>query len=238
MTISTRRLGGAITITLLSLALTACGGSAPSAAATASPTPASTPAPASVEPSTPTEASPSAAAASPGASLATTGRIEVADKGFALTLPDGWTRINLGEGDLEGMLEAAGNNSAFAEQYAAQIKAMAASGLSVFALGPDQGTTLNVLAVPSMGMSLDLLEQVNTAQVKALAGTDVAAERVTLPAGEALHFRYSLDQAGAPAGTSVDQYLVLVGDNQLVVSVSNASEAEAKAIAESLEVVN
>ena len=115
---------------------------------------------------------------------------------------------------------------------------MAASGLSVFALGPDptKGTTLNVLAVPSMGMSLDLLEQVNTAQVEALAGTDVAAERVTLPAGEALHFRYSLDQAGAPAGTSVDQYLVLVGDNQLVVSVSNASEAEAKAIAESLEV--
>ena len=240
MTISTRRLSGAITITLLSLAVTACGGSAPSAAATASPTPAATPAPASVEPSTPTEASPSAAAASPGASLATTGRIEVPDKGFALTLPAGWTRINLGEGDLEAMLEAAGNNSAFAEQYAAQIKAMAASGLSVFALGPDptKGTTLNVLAVPSMGMSLDLLEQINTAQVKALTGSDVAAERVTLPAGEALHFRYALDQAGAPAGTSVDQYLVLVGDNQLVVSVSNASEAEAKAIAESLEVVN
>ena len=139
------------------------------------------------------------------------------------------------------MLQAAGNvDPAFAEQYAAQIQAMAAAGLSVFALGPDpnSGTTLNVLALPSMGMSLDLLEQVNTAQIEALAGDDVKAERVTLPAGEALHYRYELSMQGAPAGSSVDQYLVLAGDNQLVVSVSNATEADAQAIANSLEVLD
>ena len=237
MTISLRRLGGALTIALLSITVAACGGSTPSAATAA---PASQP-PASVVPEASPTDSPTASAAGPGASLATTGRIEVADKGFAVTLPDGWTRINLGEGDLKAMLEASGNlDPAFAEQYAAQIQAMAASGLAVFALGPDPagGTSLNVLAIPGMGMSLDLLEQINTAQIEALAGTGVEAERVTLPAGEALHYRYELSAGGAPAGTSVDQYLVLTGDNQLVVSVTNATESEAKAIAESIEALD
>jgi hypothetical protein len=238
MTMPVRRLGGAISISVLAVALAACGGATPSATVTADPATQVTPAPASVAPA---PSSPAASAGAPGASLATTGRIEVADKGFALTLPDGWTRINLAEGDLEAMLEAAGNmDPAFAEQYAAQIKAMAATGLSVFALGPDpmSGTTLNVLALPSMGMSLDLLEQINTAQIEALAGSGVTAERVTLPAGEALHYRYELATQGAPAGTSVDQYLVLAGENQLVISVSNASAADAKAIADSVETLD
>ncbi len=235
MTMPVRRVSGAISISVLAIALAGCGGATPTATTAAQ----VTPAPASVAPDA---SSPAASAGgAPGASLATTGRIEVADKGFALTLPAGWTRINLAEGDIEAMLEAAGNiDPAFAEQYAAQIKAMAATGLSVFALGPDptKGTTLNVLALPGMGMSLDLLEQVNTAQIEALAGTGVKAERVTLPAGEALHYRYELATQGAPAGTSVDQYLVLAGPNQLVVSVSNASEADAQAIANSVEVLD
>lgn len=237
MTMPMRRLRGALSITLLFAALAACGGSTPSAALTTG-APSQAAPPASVAP----DASPSdAAAATPGASLATTGRIEVADKGFAVTLPDGWTRINLAEGDLQAMLEAAGNlDPAFAEQYAAQIQAMAASGLAVFALGPDpsSGTTLNVLAIPGMGMSLDLLEQLNTAQIEALAGTGVDAERVTLPAGEALHYRYDLTAQGAAAGTSVDQYLLLAGENQLVISVSNATEADAQAIANSVETLD
>ena len=186
MTHPDRRLGGALTITAISILLAACGGTTPSAALTASP---ATPAPASVEPSTPAEASPSAgSAASPGSSLATTGRIEVADKGFAITLPDGWTRVDLTSGDLEAMVEAAGNiDPAIAEQYAAQIQAMLGTGLAVFAFGPDpaSGTGLNVIALPGAGMSLDLLEQLNTSQIEALAGGDVDVERVTLPAGEA-----------------------------------------------------
>ena len=99
MTISMPRLGGALTITLLSITLAACGGSTPSGAATAAP--ASQP-PASVAPEASPTDSPTASAAGPGASLATTGRIEVADKGFAVTLPSGWTRINLGGGRSQG----------------------------------------------------------------------------------------------------------------------------------------
>jgi hypothetical protein len=236
MTMPVRRLGGAVSISVLAIALAACGGATPTV--TTAPAVQVTPPPASVAPP---PASAAASAGVPGASLATTGRIEVSDKGFALTLPDGWTRINLNEGDMAAMLEAAGNlDPAFAEQYAAQLQAMAATGVSVFAMGPNpaSGTTLNVIALPGAGMSLDLLEQINTAQVKALAGADVAAERVTLPAGDAVHYRYEVNMQGAPSGMSIDQYLLLTGSNQLVISVSNASAADAEAIANSVEVLD
>ena len=219
MTISMRRLGGALSIMLIGSVLAACGGSTPSAAGSAAPTTAATPVPASVDPGTSPEASP---AATSGASMATTGRIEVVDKGFALTLPPGWTRVDLSEGDLEAIMQAAGEvDPALAEQYAGQVQAMMAAGLAIFAFGPDpaSGTNLNVLALPGAGLSLDLLEQVNTAQIQAIAGDDVTVERVTLPAGEAAHYRYELQSAGLPGGASVDQYLVIAGSNQLVVSV-------------------
>lgn len=236
MTMPMRRLGGALSITLLSIALSACGGSTPSTALTTDPpTQASTP-PSSTAP----EASPTAAsAATPGASIATTGRIEVKEQGFAVTLPDGWTRVDLSASDMGAIMEAAGNvDPALAEQYNAQIQAMLASGLAVYAFGPDPATNVNVMAIPGAGLSLDLLEQMNTAQIEALAGTDVTAERITLPGGDAIHYRYELSAAGMPAGTSIDQYLMVAGAKQLVITVTNAPEADARAIANSIEVLD
>ena len=229
-----RRLSLALGGSVLAFSLAACGGT-PSAAT--SPTSA---APASVAPSA-GPASPSAAAspsASAGAGLATTGRIEVPEQGFAITLPTGWTRIDLQSGDLEQIMAAAGaQNPEMAELYSAQIQTMLASGLVIFAFGPDMtsGTNLNVLSLPSMGMNLDVLEQANLAQLKTLAEGDVTTERVTLPAGEALHLRYSIKAANLPTPPTIDQYLVLLGDRQLMVSVTNASAADAAAIAGSLE---
>jgi hypothetical protein len=231
-----RRLTLALGSALLTVSLAACGGSQP--AATQAPTSA---APASVEPSAEPAASPSAAAsaaASAGASLATTGRIEVPEHGFAITLPAGWTRIDLQSGDLEQIMAAAGaGNPEMVELYSAQIQTMLATGLVIFAFGPDitTGTNLNVLSLPSMGMNLDVLEQVNLAQLKTLAEGDVTTERVTLPAGEALHLRYNIKSANVPTPPSIDQYLVLLGDRQLMVSVTNASAADAASIAGSLE---
>ncbi len=238
MTITARCLGGAISIALVALSLAACGGSTPSAAVSAAPTTEATPAPASAEPTTSPDAS---ATATSGASMATTGRIEVAEHGFALTLPAGWTRVDLSEGDLDAIIAAAGEvDPALAQQYAGQIQAMMAAGLAIFAFGPDpaSGTNLNVLALPGAGLSLDLLEQLNTAQIEAIAGDEVTVERVTLPAGEAIHYRYEIAAAGLPNGASVDQYLVIAGDKQLVVSVSNGSEADAQSIANSIEVLD
>jgi hypothetical protein len=232
-TISGRRLSAGLGATVLSIVLLACSGATPTTApATATPSPSvgATPVP---------SASPSASPAS-GASLPTTGRIAFPDKGFAITLPDGWTRIDLASGDLEALIEAAGaSNPALAEAYSGQIKAMLASGLVLFALGPNPaaGTNLNILAVPNLGVGLDLLEQANLAQLKSVAQGDIATERVALPAGEALHLRYAIAAAGAPTTPTIDQYIVIAGDKQLIISVTNSSAGEAAAIAQSLELL-
>ena len=238
MTNQTRRLGGALSITLLSIALAACGGATPSASV--APTTAVTLPPASAAPSASPSASPSpAAAATPASSLATTGRIVVADKGFAITLPDGWTRVDVTPEALEAAMEASDLDPALAAQYEAQIKALIGTGLSIFAFGPDpsRGTQVTVLALPGMGLSLDLLDQINQSQLENLAEGDIVSERATLPAGDAIHYRYSVGVEGA-AGATLDQYFVLVGSNQLVVTATNATEADATAIANSIEVVD
>lgn len=241
MPFHTRRLGRALSITLLALALAACGGSTPSApSASVGPVTGVTPAPASAEPAGSPDASPSAAgAATPGTSLATTGRIEVADKGFALTLPDGWTRVDVTPEALEAAMAASELEPELAAQYSAQIKALLGTGLSIFAFGPDPavGTQVTVLALPGMGLSLDLLDQINQSQLQQLAEGDIVSERVTLPAGDAIHYRYTLGTEGA-TGATLDQYFILAGANQLVVTATNATAQDAAAIANSVEVLD
>jgi hypothetical protein len=235
MTIHTRRLGGALSITLLAVSLAACGGSTPSISV-APATVVVTPAPASVAPA----ASPSAGTvATPASSLATTGRIVVADKGFAITLPDGWTRVDITPEALEAAMAASDLDPALAAQYEAQIKSLLGTGLSIFAFGPDPaaGSQVTVLALPGMGLSLDLLDQINQSQLESLAEGDIVSERVKLPAGDAIHYRYSIGVEGT-GGATLDQYFVLAGTNQLVVTATNASEADAAAIANSIEVVD
>jgi hypothetical protein len=237
MTNLTLRLRGALSITLLSIALAACGGSTPSAPiVTVDPVTGATPVPTSGE----LDASPTApGAATPAGNLATTGRIVVADKGFAVTLPDGWTRVDVTPEALDAAMEASDLDPALAAQYEAQIKNLLGTGLSIFAFGPDpsKGTQVTVLALPGMGMSLDLLDQINSSQLENLAQGDVVSERITLPAGDAIHYRYALGVEGA-GGATLDQYFILAGSNQLVVTATNASEADARAIANSVEVVN
>lgn len=227
--------------TLLAFSVIACGGTtattapaASTAASQAAPPTAATPAPS--EPIA--TSAPSATAA---ASIATTGRIEFADKGFAVTLPTGWTRIDLQAGDLEALVAAAGaSNPALAEAYTAQIKAMLASGLVLFAFGPNPvaGTNVNILVVPSFGVSMDLLEQASVAQLKGVADGAVKTERVTLPAGQALHLQYAIAAQGVPTPPTIDQYVVVTDSSQYIVSVTNAGAGEAEAIATSFELLD
>jgi hypothetical protein len=240
-TIDRRRVLG-LGATLLAFSLAACGGAtattAPVASIAPSPSTAATPVPTPAQSDAASTAAPSV---TPGASLATTGRIEFADKGFAVTLPKGWTRIDLQAGDLEALIAAAGaSNPALAQAYSAQIKAMLASGLVLFAFGPNPiaGTNVNILVVPSLGVSMDLLEQASKAQLKSVANGDIKSERVALPAGEALHLRYSVAAQGVPTSPSIDQYVVVTDSFQYIVSVTNAEATDAAAIAQSLELLD
>jgi hypothetical protein len=221
----------------VALAVAACSGTpAASVAAPAS----VAPSPSEVASSEPSAAQSSEPSASAGASLATGGRIEFAEQGFAVTLPDGWTRIDLQAQDIDALIEAAGaQNPELAAVYSQQIRAMIAQGLVLFAFGPDPaaGTNVNILATPGMGLSLDFIEQVNVAQLETLTEGTIATERVQLPAGEAIHLTYAMSAGeGMPAPT-IDQYMLLAGDKQLVVSVTNASEADAAAIVQSIELL-
>ena len=229
-----RRLRGGLAFLALAFSAAACGGTTATAA------PAATSATA---PSTAPSAAPSVAAtseATAGASLATTGRIEFPDKGFAVTLPQGWTRIDLKAQDLDALMKAAGeSNPALAQAYSAQIKAMVASGLVLFAFGPNPatGTNVNILVAPSMGVSMDLFEQANVAQIKSLTNSAVTTERVQLPAGQALHLKYDLAMASLSTSAPIEQYMILTDTQQYVVSVTNAQPGEAGAIASSIELL-
>lgn len=136
-------------------------------------------------------------------------------------------------------MEASELDPALAAQYEAQIKSLLGTGLSIFAFGPDPsaGTQVTVLALPGMGLSLDLLDQINQSQLENMAEGDIVSERITLPAGDAIHYRYRLGVEGT-GGATLDQYFVLVGANQLVVTATNATETDARAIADSIEVVD
>jgi hypothetical protein len=237
MTSSTRTRATAFAgVALLTFVAAACGGSPAASASATSAEPAAT---ASSAPSAEPSAS-VAASASPTAvaSVATTGRIVVPEHRFAVTLPEGWTRVDLRAQDVDAMLDAAGSmNPDLAELYSQQIRAMAAQGLVVFAFGPDAqlGSNLNILSTPSLGLSLDFLEQANLAQLKTLTKGEIASERVQLPAGEAIHLRYSMSAGTGMPAPSIEQYFLLNGDKQLVVSITNASEADADAISRSIE---
>jgi hypothetical protein len=234
-----RRLAGGVLLTAIVSTAAACAGSTATTAPVASQ--AATAASSVAPTAAPTTGPTTAASPTAGASLATSGRIEFADKGFAVTLPDGWTRIDLQAQDLDALLKAAGeSNPALAQAQSAQIKSMLAAGLVLFALGPTpmSGANVNILVVPSLGLSMDLLEQANLAQVKALANGTVTSDRVTLPAGEALHFKYAINVGNLPTAASIEQYMILTDQQQYIVSVTNGQAGDAEAIAKSIELLH
>jgi hypothetical protein len=229
---------GAIRAPLLAILvglLAACGGNAASTAPSASSAavaPSATATPAATPEPSPTET------AEPTATLATTGRIAVPDHGFAITLPDGWTRVDL-EGDmLEAILDAAGDmNPDLAEAYSNQMRALIEQGMVVFAFGPDlsAGQNINVLATKAGPVTLDLVDVLNETQLKQVAKDgSLKSDRVKLPAGEAIRYIYGIDM-GTAGTANVHQYMTIVDDELVVVTVTASDLETATEIANSIE---
>lgn len=226
------------------LFVAACGG-------TASPSPsASSPAATSTPTAQPTTGGEPSGEPTAGSSLPTTGRIVVDHQGYAITLADQWERVDMDSDALAEMFEQGADElpEGMAEMLQTQVGQMAAAGVSVFAfrISDDDvpfGTSLNVLALPSMGMSLDMLESLNVGQLETMLGegAEVSSERVTLPAGEALRISYDLPVAGStPVGTL--QYLVVGETRQYVISCGSpgglaAIADECAQMAESFEIL-
>jgi hypothetical protein len=230
-------------LTIATAFVLGCGGTTttPSPSATATPAPTPT---ASATPS----ASPSAsAAATPAASQATTGRIELPDKGFAVTLPDGWQSFPVDPAALQEMADAVGTSSGIGQTLQRAIDSGGITALSLLAYDMADaapGTrNVTVLTQPAANIPLSLVESAMKGQITAVGGTDVKSETVTLPAGEALRLTYTLaasTAAGEEFTTTQDLYWIQTDKGTIVVTGTGpdaAKDAELRAIVESIEAI-
>ena len=254
MTINQRARSIAAGLIIGGVVFAGCGSAAPLAGSTGTPaasvatlTPTSPPP--SANPTAPVGQSPAASAAA-GGDLPTTGRIEVTAKGYAITLPAAWTRIDLGADGLKDLMDAgaSGLPQDMQDLLSGQVGQMAMSGVSLFAFRkPDgdvpAGTTLNILSLPSLGVPLDTFESLIVTQLKSVVGQDTAitTARVSGPAGEFLRLTYDLKAGGVTVGTV--QYMFAGPTQQYVISCGtpgpvSAVQAECESIAKTLEVLN
>ena len=240
-------MAAALAVTLL---VAACGGSTATTTPSVEPEPSPTPAP--TVSAAPHSAAPTAAASV--APLGTTGRIVDDSNGYAITLPDGWVRIDLTQQDVEAVVQAGleAMSPEAADLLVSQISAMTAAGMKFFAIDRDGATleyvpNVNILSIPTGGLSLNLLEQTVVAQLEGTLQNvegEIESERVALPAGESLRITYVLgmDAAGVPGvNAAVHQFLILGETTGYFVTVSgpNTEEfaAEALAIASTFELL-
>ena len=183
--------------------------------------------------------------ATPAASQATTGRIELPDKGFAVTLPDGWQSFPVDPVALQKMADAVGTKSAIGQSLQRAIDTGQTAALSFWAF--DMGDAapgsrnVTVLTQPAANIPLSLVESAVKGQIAAIGGSDIVTETVTLPAGEALRLTYTLTvptAAGDEVKTSQALYWIQTDKRTIVVTGTGpdaAKDAELQAIVESIE---
>jgi hypothetical protein len=217
---------------------TATPGAATPGAATPSATPTARPTTSTPVPATPIP-TPVAATASPTTTddLAVTGRVVIGDHGYAVTLPDGWLRVDLDEEFMAAFAEALGSDEMadFVAIFGDQLEAMFTAGVSLVAFREEDlfgefATNVNVLTMPAGGMSMNALETLNVRQIGSLPGVnqEVNSERVALPAGEALRLTYAFVGEGDD-GYRVEQYLFLADRTQYWLTVSAALDDDSLA---------
>lgn len=228
-----------VALALVAAIAAACGSSAgPSAATTpeaATPRPAETDAPAS--------------ASEAAVDLPANGRIELANRGFAVTLPENWLSVDLNDQGIQDALDESLDDfgADFDANLTAQVRNAIAGGVAFLAFRkPDEaapvGTNINVIVLPAYGMSLDTLEAINKAQLQQMVGegSTVEANRVTLPAGEAVVLTYKLEPSGQDP-VAFEQYFVLGNDKQVILTCTVLAGGtigdECRSIADTIEVL-
>jgi hypothetical protein len=231
-------------LTITTVVVLGCGGTTASPSPSATATPAPTPSP-SATPS----ASPSAsAAATPAASQATTGRIELPDKGFAVTLPDGWQSFPVDPAALQEIADALGSKSGIGQSLQRAIDTGQTAALSFWAFDMSDAApgsrNVTVITQPAANIPLSLVESAVKGQIAAIGGVGkIESETVTLPVGEALRLTYSLtvqNAAGDDVKTSQAMYWIQAPKRTIVVTGTGpnaAKDAELQAIVESIEEV-
>jgi hypothetical protein len=229
-------IGLGVVLSIVAVIAAACGGgtsSASPAATTAAVT--ASPSAAAVATASPT-ASPTAAA-----SQATTGRIVVAEHGFALTLPTGWTSIPVDAAGMQAFMDTLPADSELRKVLEGQAGATAAQAIKFWAfdtraddIASGFARNLNVIVQPALAVDLSALEAAAKAQLESLDAIrkPVTSDIVTLPSGEALRLNYVLDVATADGKTTAvggTQYYVQLPKSTLILSFSTDAASTEKA---------
>jgi hypothetical protein len=219
----------------LMIAAAACGGPTAVTSEPPDPTPSPVPTATMVEPSSLPVGTSAPASVTP---LGTTGRIVDVSNGYAITLPDGWVRMDLTKQDLESFIRAGleAMSAEAAEALVEQVSAMSAAGIKFFAIDQDGATlqhvpNVTILSIPSGGLVLNLLEQTMVPQLRNSLPTlkgDIESERVALPVGESLRITYevSIDHVAPGTSVGVSQFLILDETMLYFVTVSGPNTSE------------
>ena len=166
--------------------------------------------------------------------------------GYAITLPEGWLRIDMNAQDMAAVMQsAAGLSDDMATMMESQAATMALSGVDFWAIktgdvGAGFASNANIIKQPSLNVSLDLIEQLSVNQLESLdmlGGRKVGHDRVQLPSGEALHLRYEVgakDAADADITATIVQYLLARDDGQYILTVTGADGDATASAAESM----
>jgi len=234
-----RRVTAGFTLTaILGIVLAACGSAAGTAAPSTPPNAAPTAAPATPTPAAPSAAASPAASATASAALAgpQTGRIELADKGFAVTLPDGWTSLPVDPASLQAVIDSLPDGSEMKSMLQSQVGNAALQTMAFWAFDtrPEHaagGTTrnMNVIVQPPSTFDLSLVESTLKAQLGTIDGIGTIESKImTLPAGKALRLDYPLAIPGADGTTkpvATTQYYVQMPKATLIVSFTSEADA-------------
>ena len=144
-----------------------------------------------------------ALAACAGPQVGQTGRVEVADSGFAVTLPTGWLAIGLTGEDIDKLIGTEGNKEV-AESLRQQAPALLAAGVKLWAFdtGKATGSSLQVI-VQSGPTPIETLRKL--AQQFIATGSDLASSELTdltVSGSEAVRLDYGLERDSG-VGTTV-----------------------------------
>ncbi len=227
-------------LTITTMLVVGCGG------ATASTTPSPTAAPSPTATAAATASPEPSASASAAASQATTGRIEVQGKGFAITLPEGWQSLPVDPATLQSVLAGVDPESDWGKLIKQTIDSGQLSQLSLWAMDmnadPIGTRNVTILTQPAASIPFSLVETSLKGQLSAIQGVgEITATTVTLPAGDALRLHYSIEVPSAAGQTvSSEQALYWIQGNKVTVVLTvtgkgAATDAVFKSIVESVE---
>lgn len=197
-------------------------------------------------PTAPSSQPTTSAAEGSGSSVATTGRILLDERGYAITLSDGWTRINL-TGNEVAQIRDAGGSDAYANQFPALKQQLLSTGMSLLALRrPDarisNGTTLTTQDNDIEPIALEDYAAILKSQIEAKLGptSAVASRSISGAAGKFVRLSFTAPDPDNIALTYI--YIFLAKTKQIVTTCASTSvsgiEEECDSVATSLEVLD